>query len=82
MIAGLKSFALFWYHFFVGDDATVALGVVLSLALTAAAAHAMPHTWWITPAAALSLLAVSVYRAAPRPADRSRDRRPPGAHPE
>jgi TctA family transporter len=66
MIARLKGFALFWYHFFVGDDWTVAIGVVPALAVTALVAGFTPHVWWITPAAALALLTVSVYRAASR----------------
>jgi len=32
--ARLKAFAFFWYDFIIGDDWRVALGVVLTLALT------------------------------------------------
>jgi hypothetical protein len=67
MIARLKGFALFWYHFFAGDDWTVAAGVVLALGVTGLVAGFMPHVWWITPVAALALLTVSTYRAASRP---------------
>ena len=61
MIDRLRAFAAFWYRFFVGDDWTVAAGVVIALAATVAL-----HAWWITPVAALCLLAISVHRAARR----------------
>ena len=63
------AFARFWYRFFVGDDWTVAAGVVIALAATA-----LTGLWWITPVAAVGLLAISVHRAE-RPADRR-----PGDH--
>jgi CHASE2 domain-containing sensor protein len=71
MIARLKGFAGFWYHFFVGDDWTVAVGVVIAMAATALAARMTTQAWWITPAAALVLLAVSVYRGASGAATKS-----------
>jgi hypothetical protein len=64
MIARLKGFALFWYHFFVGDDWTIAAGVVLALAATYALSRTTLPAWWILPAAALLLLGVSVARTA------------------
>ena len=63
MIRRLRTFARFWYDFFVGDDWTVAAGVVLALAATYALSRTALPVWWITPAAAVSLLAVSVVRA-------------------
>lgn len=62
MIAGIKAVGLFLYHFFVGDDWTIAAGVVIALAVTAAAVHVIP-AWWILPAAALIVLAASVVRS-------------------
>ncbi len=66
-----RSFLRFWYDFIIGDDWTVAAGVVLTLAATAVLAHAT-HTpaWWLLPVAALALLAASLIRAGP--ATRSR----------
>lgn len=64
MIARLKGFVMFWYDFFVGDDWTVALGVVLALAATYGLSRAGVPGWWITPAAVLLLLGASVYRKA------------------
>lgn len=62
MIAGIKAVGMFLYHFFVGDDWTIAAGVVIALAVTAAAAHVIP-AWWILPAGALIVLAASVVRS-------------------
>jgi hypothetical protein len=64
VIARLKGFARFWYDFFVGDDWTVAVGVVLALAVTYGLSRAGVPAWWITPAAVLILLGVSVRRKA------------------
>ena len=51
----LKSVAMFVYRFIVGDDWTVAAGVAVALAVTAAAGRAMP-AWWIMPVAGVALL--------------------------
>jgi hypothetical protein len=60
----VKSFVMFWYDFIVGDDWTVAVGVVLAILLTGALTHAHINAWWLIPAAAVVLLAVSLLRAA------------------
>jgi hypothetical protein len=62
----LKSFAMFWYDFIVGDDWTVAVGVVVALATTGALTHAQVNAWWLLPLAASGLLVVSVLRVARR----------------
>jgi hypothetical protein len=60
----LRSFLHFWYDFIIGDDWTVAAGVILALAVTAVLAHAAQlPAWWLLPAAALALLAASLIRA-------------------
>jgi hypothetical protein len=64
VIARLKGFARFWYDFFVGDDWTVAVGVVITLAATYALSLAGIPAWWVTPVAVVMLLALSVRRAA------------------
>lgn len=64
MIARLRGFAKFWYDFFVGDDWTAAVGVVLALAATYALSRAGMPAWWLTPAAVLLLLGTGVYRKA------------------
>jgi hypothetical protein len=60
----LRAFAAFWYDFLVGDDWTVAAGVVLALAITAALVHAHVAVWWLLPFAVLALLGLSLVRAA------------------
>jgi hypothetical protein len=59
----LRSFLRFWYDFLVGDDATIAAGVVLSLAATAILTHHHVPAWWLLPVAVLILLGVSLTRA-------------------
>ena len=77
MIGAIRSFARFWYDFIVGDDWRVALGVVVSLAITAIVAHttAIP-TWWIVLAALAILLPMSIHRVA------RRAQRPPAPSPK
>jgi hypothetical protein len=59
----LRSFLHFWYDFVVGDDATIAAGVVLSLAGTAILVHHHVPAWWLLPVAVLILLGVTLTRA-------------------
>ena len=63
----LRSFLRFWYDFVVGDDATIAVGVVLALGATALLAHLEVSAWWLLPAAVAVLLGLSLARAARRP---------------
>ncbi len=67
----LRRFGLFWYDFVVGDDWRVAVAVVAALVVTAVLAAAGAPAWWVLPAAAVAILAVSLTRAA-RAADSSR----------
>ena len=60
----LVDFARFWYDFIVGDDWTVALGVLVALIITLALARAGMGAWWLMPLAVLGLLTFSVRRAA------------------
>lgn len=57
-------FFAFWYDFIIGDDWTVALGVVVALAVTALLVHAGITAWWLMPLAVLLLLGASVQRVA------------------
>lgn len=60
----ITGFFAFWYDFIVGDDWTVALGVVVALAVTALLVHAGITAWWLMPLAILLLLWASVQRVA------------------
>jgi hypothetical protein len=59
----LRSFALFWWDFVVGDDWRVAAGIVLALALTAVLTDRGWSAWWLLPLAVALLLARSLQRA-------------------
>jgi hypothetical protein len=59
----VRSFLHFWYDFIIGDDATIAAGVVVALAVTAILAHFGVPAWWLLPAAVTILLALSLVRA-------------------
>jgi len=52
------------WSFLTGDDWRSALGVVLALIAVAGLAEAGVSAWWVMPPAVLSLLALSVARAA------------------
>lgn len=60
----LVGFARFLYEFVVGDDITIAVGVVAALAVTAAFPNAGGGAFWILPAVVVALLGVSVARVA------------------
>lgn len=66
MIASIRAFGAFWYEFVVGDDWRVAVGVVVALALTAAASLSTDDTWWVVPLAVVILLPYSLWRAVRR----------------
>jgi hypothetical protein len=60
----LRAFAAFWYDFVVGDDWLIAVGVVISLALTYALSQTAVPAWWLLPLALVLLLPLSLWRAA------------------
>jgi hypothetical protein len=51
------------WEFIVGDDWRVAIGVVVTLGVTAAVAGAGAGGWWIMPPGVILLLAGSLRRA-------------------
>lgn len=60
----MKTFLRFWYDFIVGDDWTIAVGVVLALAVTAVLAHnGMKSAWWLLPVVVAVGLSASLFRA-------------------
>ena len=63
----MKTFFQFWYDFIVGDDWTVAVGVVIGLAVVGLLAHNGMHwVWWLLPVWVAVGLAWSVIRASRR----------------
>jgi hypothetical protein len=62
----LTRFAMFWYDFIVGDDWTVAVGVIVALALTAFFAHSNVVAWFWMPLAVFLLLGSYAWRVSRR----------------
>ncbi|MDX6332404.1 MAG: hypothetical protein QOI83_4787 [Streptomycetaceae bacterium] len=59
----IMRFLHFCYDFVVGDDWTVAAGVVIALAATALLAGFGIAAWWLLPLAVVLLLGLSLRRA-------------------
>jgi hypothetical protein len=59
----IKGFARFWYHFLVGDDWTIAVGVAVALLATYGLVQTGISAWWLLPFAAVAVLTLSVVRA-------------------
>ncbi len=64
MLRYLKAFYEFWYDFIIGDDWTVAAGVVILLGLVALFPASHPVAWLAVPVIIVLLLALSVWRLA------------------
>lgn len=60
----ITGFVAFWYDFVVGDDWTVAVGVIVALVVTALLARSGVPAWWLLPIAVVALLGASVWRVA------------------
>ncbi len=56
-------FARFWYDFIVGDDWTIAAGVVIALIVTHLLVRCDIAAWWVLPLALVVLLITSLTRA-------------------
>lgn len=66
MSSRINVFLRFWYDFIVGDDWSVAVGVVAALALTYAVNTTSFPAWPILPATVAILLPSSLWRLARR----------------
>jgi protein SCO1/2 len=60
----VRAFLVAVWEFIVGDDWRTAVGVVVALGLTAIVAEAGSSAWWVMPVAVLTLIALSIRRAA------------------
>ena len=56
-------FFRFWYDFIVGDDWTVAAGVIVAVGIVAWLARSGVPSWWVLPVAVTLLLIASLGRA-------------------
>jgi hypothetical protein len=61
-----SAFVGFWYDFVIGDDWTVAVGVIAALALTYCLSETAMPVWWVLPAAVAVVLSLSLARVARR----------------
>ena len=62
----MRSFALFWWDFIVGDDYRIALTVIVLLTATAFLSRAGISAWWLLPAGIVAMLTMSLFTAARR----------------
>jgi hypothetical protein len=62
----LRSLGAFLYDLVIGDDWRVALGLAAAVAVTVAMSRTTFPSWWVLPAAILTLLPLSVWRRARR----------------
>ncbi|HVC82225.1 MAG TPA: hypothetical protein VNL35_17175 [Chloroflexota bacterium] len=60
----IKSFALFWYDFVIGDDWRIAGAVVAALIVTALLVHGHVAAWWLLPLVVASFLGLSMWQVA------------------
>ncbi len=58
----IANFFRFWYDFVVGDDWSVAVGVVIALVITAFLAHQNVTAWWLMPIGIVLVLGMSLWR--------------------
>lgn len=58
----IAAFFAFWYDFIIGDDWTVAAGVVIALVVTGLLVLGGFTVWWLMPLVVLLLLGASVQR--------------------
>jgi hypothetical protein len=60
----MRQFGSFWYHFIVGDDWRIALGVLLGLGLTYFITHGTHiQAWWLLPTMVITMLTLSLWLA-------------------
>ncbi len=63
----LAGFLMFWRDLLIGDDWTVAAGVVVALAVAPALAHSAIVAWLWLPFAVGAVLTASLWRAVKGP---------------
>jgi hypothetical protein len=63
VVRWIRAFVDFWVDFVVGDDWTVAATVLVALLATWGLTRAGLPVWWLLPAAAIGVTAVSLRRS-------------------
>jgi len=59
----IVAFGLFWYHFIIGDDWTMAVAVAVGLIVTAVLNARGILAWWLIPLIVIAMLGISLRRA-------------------
>ena len=84
MGSAVIGFFRFWYNFIVGDDWTVAAGVIGALAVTSLLVHRGVAAWWLMPIAVGGAVYLAPARRQRRslsgPASRQTSLSPPGGY--
>jgi len=62
VIRALRAFGAFCWDFVVGDDWTIAVAVVVGVAVTAMLADAGLAAWWLLPLVVVGVLVGSIRR--------------------
>ncbi len=58
----LTSFLRFWYHFIVGDDYRIALGVAFGFGCSGLLIHREhEQLWWFLPVVVVAMLSLSLW---------------------
>jgi hypothetical protein len=65
-VTALSALGRFLWDFVVGDDWTVAVGILLAIGVTAALEAGGVGAWWVIPLAVIATLYVSLRRATSR----------------
>lgn len=65
-VSWVIGFAMFWYHFIVGDDWTLAASAGVGLAVTALLHARGIDVWWLVPAMVIVIVALDLRRASRR----------------
>ncbi len=60
----MRAFLRFWYDFIVGDDWTIAVGVVIAVGATMLIAHVGEPAWFVLPLVVVGVLGSSIRHAA------------------
>ncbi len=58
----VKRFLHFWYDFIIGDDGSIAVGVVVTLGITGILVQHGLNAWWLMPVGVTIVLAISLWR--------------------
>lgn len=62
----IANVARFWYDFIVGEDPVIAVGMVLTMVVTALLTANQVNAWWLMVIGVIASLSISLVRATRR----------------